>query len=310
MSLVILTKSPAINLISAKELCRSALRSILGIRRGPDAVTASLLRGLEKLSYAYLKNPAIKMIKPGDTVFVNGSLAALKWAIKNKKTKGIKKLILGPNIVVGPNDAQGILNASEIDLILQPSQWVKDFYISISPLLREKIQVWPSGVEMPENRSVTKKTKLIIYYKGCTDSQLLPSVVEELRNRSLEYVLINYSSFKQSQYFQLLDEAIGMIYISQSESQGIALQEAWVRGVPTLVWGGGEFSFKEYGWRDAQINAPYLSKETGLFFMRKEDFRSKLDIFLESIDSFIPKKYVENNLSDRKSAETFLSFIN
>jgi hypothetical protein len=308
MSLVILTKSVECSLFSV-EAYRLMAKKFLNIKRGPDAVTASLFRGLEKLSYAYLKNPAIKMIKPGDTVFVNGSLAALKWVIKNKKTKGIKKLVSGPNMVVGPNDAGGILNASEIDLILQPSQWVKDFYVSINPLLREKIQVWPSGVEMPKNKSFRKKTKLIIYYKSCSDDRLLNCIIEELKKKSLEYILINYGKFKQVQYYQFLEEAVGMIYISQSESQGIALQEAWARNVPTLVWNGQVFSSGQYAWQDMHISAPYLSPETGLFFKGREDFGNTLALFLENIPKFLPKKYVEDNLSDYRSAEKFLSLI-
>lgn len=308
MSLVILSKSPKNNFLS-KEFYFGVAKQIIRRKRGPDAVLLSLLYGLKNINFSFKHNPKIKEINSGDIVFVNNSIDALKLAIEEKKKGNFKKLIAGPNLVVTPNDFDGIINSKEIDLILQPSEWVKNFYLSISPNLEDKIKIWPAGVFVPKNQINTKKERILIYFKNCSDSRLLDVILNEMKIKKEQYDILFYGKFKQKEYYKLLEKAKFMIYISNSESQGLALQEAWARNVPTLVWNSSVFKYGDYKWWDNKISAPYLTQELGLFFKDSVGFKNKLAFFLEKHSTFSTAEYVQNNLSDTKSAENFLELI-
>lgn len=308
MSLIILSKSPIANFFS-KEIYKIALRRMANITRGPDAVLLSLIRGLDELKQPYLYNPKQQEIRPEDTVFVNGSVNALRWAIKEKKEGRIKKLVSGPNMVVGPNDFNGIINSPEIDLILQPSNWVRDFYLSINPRLSDKIKVWPSGVFVPEITKEVVRDIVLVYFKNCAVAGLFEGILNTLEKKSIKFVVIKYGSFKQEDYYELLEHAMFMIYISKSESQGVALQEAWVREVPTLVWNSGEFGFRNFRWSDPRVGAPYLNEQNGLFFRDIAEFKIKLIDFVEKRVNFSARNYVKENLSDYRCAKNFINLI-
>ena len=306
MTLVILSKSPQANIIS-KEAVWAMLRSLVNIKRGPDAVTASLLRGLGELNYPYLFNPDLSNLKAGDTVLVNGSMDALKWAIKNKINNKFRKLITGPNLVVTPNDYDGIINSSEIDFILQPSTWVKDFYISVSPVLSEKIGVWPAGVVVPPVVVDQIKRRVLIFIKNQLTNKQLNIVKDALGG--LPHKFIFYGKFNQKEYFEELSDSQAMLYFSFSESQGLALQEAWARNVPTLVWDRGLWEYQGYSWRANKISCPYLNDRCGLAFSNFNDLPIILKEFLGQINQYTPRDYVASELSDKKSAEILVNII-
>ena len=65
----------------------------------------------------------------------------------------VEKIIAGPNIIITPEDADGILLNKAIDLVIVPSQWIKDFYSSFKLGFDEKIRTWPAGVKVyPESK--------------------------------------------------------------------------------------------------------------------------------------------------------------
>lgn len=305
MTLIILTRSPQRNVFS-KEFFSNILKKLLNIRRGPDAVTASIFRGLNELHYTYLRDPKPEQIKLDDIILVNGSIKALEWAISAKKIKKFRKLITGPNLVVTPNDHNGIINSSEIDIILQPSDWVKNFYISINNLLANKIKVWPAGVAIP-SYSKNKKKQILVYVKNELSGQQFQTIKDALSGRS--YKFIYYGKFSQADYFKELDNSQVMLYLSYSESQGLALQEAWARNVPTLVWDRGIWQYKKYSWHASHISSPYLSDKCGLVFSNFSELSAVFAKFINSVGQYNPREYIKNELSDKRSMEKMLSII-
>ena len=87
-----------------------------------------------------------------------------------------------------------------------------------------------------------------------------------------------------------------MIYLSVSESQGLAMFEAWARNVSTLVWEKGEYEGDGKSI-SGKISAPYLTDQVGLAFSSVEDFSRQLEVFLKF--GFNPRKYVEENFSNK-----------
>jgi len=304
MSLIILTKSPVFKILSI-ETIKNLLKILFNKKRGPQAVTQSLIRGLKEIDYDYKFNPHIKDIKNDDVIFINESLDALSWAINYKKSHLV---IAGPNLVITPNEADNILCNKKIDFILEPSEWTKNFILSIKPELKNKLYVWPAGVHVPEN-TYSKKNKILLYIKNNKDYFLIEKIKNKLTKVNMRFEILNYAHFDQKKYFKNLEESKGLIYISKTESQGLAIQEAWARNVPTMVLENKVFQYKEINFKDQKLSAPYLNEQIGIFFT-EENFEEKFDNFIEQLSGFIPRKYVTENLSDKICVEKFLGIIN
>lgn len=282
-------------------------RKILRKYSGPDAVLDSLTRGLTELQVPFRVNPLY--VSKSSTVHVLNGIKVLEEMIQKKQSGTIKKLIAGPNLVILPHDNNEILNSKEIDNILVVSQWTHDFYCKNLSEIKEKISIWPAGVRIPRKSPLAKKSFCIVYKKNVPDD-IFNEVLVQLKKNNIDYVLLNYSNFNQKKYFNLLNEASFMIYLQEVESQGIALQEAWVRDVPTLVWNKESFTYSNGEEVFGNIAAPFLTEKCGLFFKDKESFENSLDLFIKNIDNFRAKTYCIENLSDKKSAEIYVKILN
>lgn len=308
MGVIILTKSPKFNLFS-KENIKNIGRIILKKTRGPQAVVASLLRGLNDLGSEYKLNPKIKDIGINDTIYVTGSIEALRFAINLKKNGKIKKLIAGPTLVVTPDDHNGIIKDKNIDVYLVPSEWTKIFYKSFGPDdFSQKIQIWAAGVNLPPE--LTRGKNFCLVYKKNVGDTLFKKVTDELRKRNIETKIIYYGKYKKEYYFDLLEKSAFTIYLQEVESQGLALLEAWARNIPTLVFNSGSYTFKAINKTvSGNISAPYLTDSCGVFF-NADNFNDKLDYFLTNLNNFQPRSYVEKNFTDKICAQKFLNITN
>jgi len=272
---------------------------------GPSAVLESLIRGFDILNIDYQLNPKTKDIS--DIVCVISGADALKWAVEAKKQGKIKKIIAGPNIAVTPEDAGGILLDEAIDLVIVPSQWVKDFYSSFKTGFNKKIRVWPAGVKIyPESK---QERKGCLIYKKSIDEELFDFIIQYLKSQNIDYKVIKYRKYKKEKYFKLLNKVKFAIFLSESESQGLALQEAWARNIPTLVWNRGYWQYKQYKWQGSS-SAPYLNDGCGMFFEDRDDFENKLNIFIKNLPNFKPREYSLENFTDKVSAQNYLKIIN
>jgi hypothetical protein len=309
MSLVILTKSPEFDLREFAIKCKLLIKFLLGQKRGPEAVVLSLVRGLNALKIDYKYNVKAKRIFSDDIVYINGNIGAVEWAIEAKKKGEISKLIVGPSLCVVPDKSCRIIFDKNIDVIIEPSNWVKDLWVSLAPELADKIAVWAAGVDIPSEYKAEGKKYCLVYQKDA-DEALLSQVLECVKSAGMTPRVIRYGHYRYDDYLNILRESKMMVYLSQSESQGIALQEAWAMDVPTLVWNRGYWQYNGYMWRDEKISAPYLSPESGMFFKDGEDVRLKLPEFVSKLSSFTSNKYVLENLTDQKAAEKFMDIVN
>lgn len=283
---------------------KNRLKSFLSRQnRGPKQVFMSLTRGLKELGVDFQVNRPVRSgIK---TACVISGAATLRWAIRQKQAGRIKKIMAGPNIVVFPQDEQGVLLNRMVDMVIVPSEWVKELYLSMAPELAGKIRVWPAGVEVPRKASVLKDVDFLVYNK-IGSAGLAADIIEYLKSRNNNVEVLNYGKFKQEEYFFALDRSKFEIYLSNSESQGLAMFEAWARGVPTLVWERGYFELK--GKHLAGNTAsPYLSPQAGARFKDFQGFKSVMPEFLSAI--YKPKAYVEGNFTDAKCALGYLEIL-
>lgn len=282
---------------------KNFIKFILGKHsRGPEAVEQSLFKGLVELKVPFLVN---QKLKTGGSVCVLSGVKTLLWAIEQKRQGIIKKIIAGPNLVVSPKDSGAILTDPLIDIIIVPSIWVKEFYTKIAPETGEKIKVWPAGVEKIAIFEEKKEFDFLIYNK-IQDQEFLNNIVGALKERNLSYKLLNYGEFKRQDYFAYLSKSKAEVYLSKSESQGLAMFEAWARNVPTLVWESGEYNFAD-GKILGKISAPYLTPECGMAFDSANNFKAKLNQFLNA--KFYPKEYLDQNFTNQLCAKKYLEII-
>lgn len=268
--------------------------------RGPQAVEQSLLKGFEENKTQYFLNKFSKNI---EIAGVLSGVETLKQVLAWKKQGYVKKIIAGPNLVVTPEDFGSIIQDPNIDIVLQPSQWSKDFYVSLAPNLNSKIEVWPAGVEIPNSSSTQKKYDFLVYNK-LEKSDLFNNIINFLKENNFKFRILNYGTFKQSEYFELLEQSKYLIYLSNSESQGLAMFEAWARNVPSLVWERGVWQYGKYSWKGKTASF-YVTNENGLIFEDFSDFLEKIKVFVAF--EFQSQKYVENNFSFKKIAEKYLN---
>lgn len=295
--LTLLTKLPQSLIDYIKETIRPA--------RGPQMVAASLQKGLDELNFSYILNPKYLT----DTVAVLQNPKALRYAIEQKKLGKIKKLLAGPNIAVTPKDFKNLSENKLIDKILVPSQWVKDFWLSQSPVLQNKIFLWPAGVDDPGEPIPLKQRDTILIYQKNESIDMFNQLVENLKLKSYKVEVITYGKYKQADYFTKLSKAKLAIFLTQSESQGIAQQEAWMRDVPTLVWNTGLWQYNGYSWQDEKISSPYLTNACGKFFSSIEEFEIKLEQMLNNLESFSPREYALENFTHKIAAQNFLEIL-
>ena len=132
-----------------------------------------------------------------------------------------------------------------------------------------------------------------------------------MEKHHIAYDIIIYGSFDQQDYQKKINNSIALIYLQESETQWLALQEAWIKDVPTLVWNRWYREYQWNRWYDDHISAPYLTHQAGLFFESEIDFEKNLQILLKKIDSqsFSPRAYCLEHLTDKICSENYLDII-
>ena len=271
---------------------------------GHYGVTRSLLRGLNLLGVSYNYNPQFEWQFASHVHVLCGS-NTLAYAIKLKRRKKIF-LSAGPNISILPSWDKDLLAATEVDLCVVPGNWVKTHYEKDCPKLIGRIQCWPAGVDetyWDPGCSESDRRNVLVYSK--TLDSPLHSVLDLLRKRSVKHTVIRYGDYTTEEYRAELQNARCAIFLSKSESQGIALGESWAMDVPTFVWNPGRFSYN--GFEFLGVSAcPYLSKRTGIAWESTSELELIFDAFWHGETKFSPRSWLLENMTDRISAENFL----
>jgi hypothetical protein len=277
--------------------------------QGHIGVTGSVVRGFHKLNIPMNYNPR-SIHEVGEHIFVLVNIDALHQAIELKKQRRIKTLIVGPNILNNPKEYNHILGSPEIDWYIAPCNWARDCNCEEEPFIKGKTVIWYAGVDTefwkPQDSKEETKT-MLIYWKTEPESFCI-EIKTILQKHGWQTKCLRYGNYSQDQYKQLLNEVDAAIFISVSESQGIALAECWAMNVPTLVWNPGKvFVFNR--WVNAN-SAPYLSKKTGFFWKNFEELEQLLKNFDVLNNEFNPRAWVQDYMTDEASILTLLDLIN
>jgi hypothetical protein len=158
---------------------------------------------------------------------------------------------------------------------------------------------------LPKAQAKLKTIDFLIYNK-LKDRALFFEIVNYLKSKNYNIKIFEYGKFKQPEYFEALEYSRFEIYLSDSESQGLAMFEAWARGVPTLIFEKGVW--ERSGIKvSGKISAPYLSSECGESFSNFNDFSHSLTKLLSS--SYNPENYVQKNFTNEVCAKKYLNVL-
>lgn len=275
---------------------------------GHFAVTRSLVEGLGQLGIDFNYNPR-SLSAVGECVVVLANIAALRQAIRLKQRGVIKKLFAGPNLVVLPTDHHRIVESPSIDTYLLNSPWTQEMYELVSPSLRGRTAIFPSGVDADWwwDGPRCHQPRRLLFYRKRPPAKLYAECLNLAAKYHYEVEEIYYGHYTVEQYRNRLHHAGALVHWAEQESQGISMLEAWAADVPTLVWNPGSFLWD--GCNYDSSSSPYLSPNTGATFQNSESFEKLLAQGLASRSLYQPREWVLNRLTDRKSAETLLRLL-
>jgi glycosyl transferase family 1 len=279
-------------------------------QRGPHAVLSSLCRGLVALGLPFEHNP--RRIGAAETVGVISDLDALAAAIAWRRASPRRRLVAGPNLVILPSDAPELMTAPEIDLCLVPSDWVRDAYERDAPSLAGRIAVWPAGVDptfwAPATRSRGDGRRALLYRKDLAgqrnaSDELVSGARAALEEAGFAVASVVYGTFERADYRAMLQEADVVVFFSPTESQCLALVEAWAADVPAVVWSCGRVDYR--GRVFDSSSAPYLAPANGRWFSDVTELAALLDEWDALRADLRPRDWVLENMTDEHCARAY-----
>lgn len=166
--------------------------------------------------------------------------------------------------------------------------------------------IWPAGVQ--DLGAGAKSEQSLIVFKKTVPEILSTQILQYLQKEGINYHLLEYGKFLPADYQALLNTSSAMIYLQESETQGLALQEAWMKDIPTLVRDRGYWEYQGRYWEGSQISCPYLTKEKGMTFSDFSTFQETFPIFWEKVQngSFSARTHTLAELSDKICAQKLL----
>ncbi|HJZ23116.1 MAG TPA: hypothetical protein VJ201_01550, partial [Candidatus Babeliales bacterium] len=188
--------------------------------------------------------------------------------------------------------------------------WVKLNLERYIHRLKNKFLVWYAGVDkqfwMPNNKE--KNKNVLIYWKTEPESFCI-DIEKTLRKHRWNPIRIKYGTYSPDQFKLLLNQSQFAVFISKSESQGIALAEAWSMNVPTIVW-NPQVPIEYLGVRYKNVSScPYLTFDTGIAWKSLDELEVILSNISLALGMFKPREWVLKNMTDEVSAQMLIDII-
>jgi hypothetical protein len=268
---------------------------------GHFALVRSVVEGLSAIQADFNFNP-VSFGELGRVVYAPANEALLQ-AAGLKRSGAVDFLVAGPVNALFADECNSILQVPEIDLLIIPSEWTRQFYRDVRSLAA-KSRVCTCGVDagywQPTGRN--RERAAVVYWKSGEEG-FCEEVEAIVRQCGLEPLRIRsrhgeHRIFTQADYRDMLDRSVVGVFLSSFETQGIALAEAWSMNVPTMVWdprGDAEWRGRRF---TAGSSAPYLTPATGAAFRGIGELKPALDRALQSPGSFQPRDWVLENMTD------------
>jgi hypothetical protein len=202
------------------------------------------------------------------------------------------------------------------------SQWVKELYYEIVPSLKIPLYSFPFSVNIEKFQpsNLAKDNDCILYIKQ-RSNDLSNFIISLLDKKKIKYNIIKYGSYNENNYINLLHTSKFMLVLDIHESQGFALEEAMSCNIPLLILDATTMYDEMPDGINSTYNhlkpkkllstsVPYWSDECGIKILEKEDLSNAIDTMINNYQSFNPRNYILNNLSDKICMKRILDYFN
>ena len=267
---------------------------------GPHKVVDNLIKSLEQEKIDYAIN---------EEKYEHNFLVQYDATAHEKHSKIEQDTtIIGPQVWMFDGYGQFLIeNQNYYKKIIAPSEWVKNKFITKFNLPEDKLAVWPVGIEEFNNiREVNYDC--LIYFKRRDQSEL-DTVKKFLVSNGLSYRMVEYGTYGEDGFKQLVNSAKFCFLINGTESQGIAVQEIMSMGVPIIAWDIKEWLDQGESYRVPATSIPYWDERCGEVFFNIEDLEVTFSKFYATLDQYDPKAFIKDNLSFECSVKTLLDIL-
>jgi hypothetical protein len=223
--------------------------------------------------------------------------------------------LFGPHFSVLPEENKLRYIISDKSIYIQPSDWVCNIWKRYECCNNLNIKTLPFGVDtetFKNDKLIEKRDKIFIYFK-----YRFPTELEYLenffKNKNIEYIIFYYEkTYKEGQYLSYLKECKYGVFVTSSESQGFALEEALSCNVPLLVWDVRTLNDQTAATLPSYFatSIPYWDNRCGEFFYDKDELEEKHKLFISNLDKYNPREYILENLTYEKCEEKLIKLIN
>jgi len=267
---------------------------------GPHKVVDNLIKSLEQEKIDYAIN---------EEKYEHNFLVQYDATAHEKHSKIEQDTtIIGPQVWMFDGYGQFLIeNQNYYKKIIAPSEWVKNKFITKFNLPEGKVAVWPVGIE-EFNNTREINYDCLIYFKRRNQSEL-DAVKKFLVNNGISYRMVEYGTYGEDGFKQLVNSAKFCFLINGTESQGIAVQEIMSMGVPIIAWDIKEWLDQGEAYRVPATSIPYWDERCGEKFFTVDEMGETFDNFHARINDYNPKDYVKENLSFKSSVKTLLDIL-
>jgi hypothetical protein len=225
------------------------------------------------------------------------------------------KFIFGPHFSVFPNKAQMDIISGNNAIYIQPSDWARNIWRNNSLCNNIRIKTLPFGVDTemfsPINQ-VNERVEVFVYFKRRKISELI-FLISFLKSKGIQPKIFNYvNKYSEQEYLQYLKNSKYGIWLDAHESQGFALEEALSCDVPLLVWNVTSLN-QECNSNYPNLPAttiPYWDKRCGEYFYNETELDETFNKFINNLDKYKPREYVEENISIEQCCNKFIELYN
>ena len=267
---------------------------------GPHKVVDNLIKSLEQEKIEYAIN---------EEKYEHNFLVQYDATAHEKHSKIEQDTtIIGPQVWMFDGYGQFLIqNQNYYKKIIAPSEWVKNKFITKFNLPEDKLAVWPVGIEEFSNTR-EPNYDCLIYFKRRNQSEL-DAVKNFLVNNGLSYRMVEYGTYGEDGFKQLVNSAKFCFLVNGTESQGIAVQEIMSMGVPIIAWDIKEWLDQGEAYRVPATSIPYWDERCGEVFFNIEDLEVTFSKFYATLDQYDPKAFIKDNLSFECSVKTLLDIL-
>jgi hypothetical protein len=284
-----------INLVS-----RVAVRPTLG---GTSKVFRNLIKGLDRLAYPYVVNRRLDSCR---RLWVQDDLRVLRFLPGDDV-----------RIVIGPSMYPFNLPSRQLGdkaVFVYPSEWPEEHWSAVGFAVRPSAH-WPVGVDLDEfpERRPGHQTTVLVYYKHRRAGDL-EQATGALESRRVPYRVLRYGQYTEPQFRELLHETGFAVWVSGTESQGLAMLEAMASGVPIVVFDCTRLSQNwatdlDFARVDASVpvtSAPYFDERCGLKTSTRQELGHAIDVMMDTWRSYTPRAFVRERLDLEGQARKFV----